>query len=181
MGSLESSLPISPPRSCCSSSVHSIRRRATDPIATSCTASTEATPAHHATLRKRSHQRCLRAEVSTTARSVAEHPAVARLPQARIDSIQPASSTTPPRSSLSTPAPESMTSYPTPHRRFPPAESHRHQIPCTVSPVVPFRLRRVPYPSLVPLRTTLPRLIAGDGRNQPVNHRRGRGEGVPYF
>jgi hypothetical protein len=55
-----------------------------------------------------------------------------------------------------TPSLMSMTPYLTPHRRFPPAESRRHWLPCMVSPAVPFRLRRVPYPSLMPPRTTLP-------------------------
>jgi hypothetical protein len=90
-------------------------------------------------------------------------------------------STTAPRSSLPTPSPPSTTSYPTPHCRFPLAESRRRRLPCTVSPAVLFRLTRVSYPSLMPPRTTLPLLVAGDGRNQPANHRWGRGEVVPCF
>jgi hypothetical protein len=79
-----------------------------------------------------------------------------------------------------------------PCRQGAPSRSlHQHQRPpvrllTTVSlwlkaTAVPFCLRRVPYHSIMPLHTTLARLIAGDGQNQPVNHRRGMGEGVPCF
>jgi hypothetical protein len=143
--------------------------------------STRATLARRATLRKRSHQRRPQTETSTAAWSAVEHPATASLPQARIDPTEPAMSTTPPRSSCPTPSSASVTPCPTHHRRFPSAESHRRRLPCMVSPVVPFHLRRVPSPSLVPPCTTLPRLIAGDGRNQSANYWRGKGGGVPHF
>jgi hypothetical protein len=144
--------------------------------------STGATPAHCTTLRKRSQRRRPRAEASTTARSTAEHPAASLL-QAWTDSTEPATSTTPPGSSLPIDSPASTTSCPTSHHHFPSAESHRRRLPCMVSPIVLFRLRRVPYPSLMLPHTTMPRLITGDGQNRSVNHLRGRGggEGVPCF
>jgi hypothetical protein len=141
MGSVEGSLPISPPRSC-----------------TSLLCCSPACPIH-------------RRAANLTARR--EHRSYS------ITSCHPPQEKS--LSSLSTPSPAPTTSCPIPHRCFPLAESCHRRLPCTVSPVVPFRLKRVPYPSLVPSCTTLSCLVAGDGQNRPTNHRRGKGEGVPCF
>jgi hypothetical protein len=48
-----------------------------------------------------------------------------------------------------------------------------------MSVAIPFRLKRVPYPSQVPSCTTLPCLVARDGQNEPTNPDGEEGEESP--
>jgi hypothetical protein len=71
----------------------------------------------------------------------------------------------------------------TPHRHFAIVERCRRRLPCTMSPAVPFCFGRVPYPSLVPLRTTLPHLIQWwlESAGEPPAGKGGRSPLLPIW